>query len=170
MSSLLKCGCAVEIQSGFPARGFRTFTEVTVAHLVILVHLLTNSEDSLRHCATTSKSFVGLWTSKSALTHHIFLNRRVIETWFDKEYREFFYTREPFARYVDMGDISEQLALKERMNCKSFDWFMKEVAYDVFDKYPKLPPNKLWGELKNEAAGICLDTHGRHPPEKVSWK
>ena len=93
--------------------------------------------------------------------------RRVIETWFDDEYKEFFYTREPFARFVDMGNITEQLALKKKMNCKSFDWFMKEVAYDVFDKYPKLPPNKYWGELRNEASGLCLDTHGRHPPEKV---
>jgi len=94
--------------------------------------------------------------------------KRVIETWFDDEYKEFFYTREPFARFVDMGNITEQLALKKKMNCKSFDWFMKEVAYDVFDKYPKLPPNKYWGELRNEASGLCLDTHGRHPPEKVS--
>ena len=71
-----------------------------------------------------------------------------------------------------MGNITEQLAMKKKMNCKSFDWFMKEVAYDVFDKYPKLPPNKYWGELRNEASNMCLDTHGRHPPEKVrsySW-
>ena len=67
--------------------------------------------------------------------------RRVIETWFDDEYKEFFYTREPFARFVDMGNITEQLAMKKKMNCKSFDWFMREVAYDVFDKYPKLPPS-----------------------------
>ena len=95
--------------------------------------------------------------------------RRVIETWFDPEYKEYFYTREPLARFVDMGDISEQVALKTRMNCKSFDWFMKEVAYDIFEKYPRLPPNKLWGELINIGAGRqqCLDTYGRHPPEKV---
>lgn len=93
--------------------------------------------------------------------------KRVIETWFDDEYKEYFYTREPFARFVEMGDISEQLAMKERMKCKSFDWFMKEVAYDVFEKYPRLPPNEYWGELRNEASSLCLDTHGRHPPEKV---
>ncbi|TRY71908.1 hypothetical protein TCAL_00172 [Tigriopus californicus] len=94
--------------------------------------------------------------------------KRVIETWFDPEYKEYFYTREPFARMVDMGDISEQLALKRNLKCKSFDWFMKEVAYDVFEKYPPLPPNKLWGELKNLANNFCLDTHGRHPPEKIA--
>ena len=91
----------------------------------------------------------------------------MIETWFDPEYKEYFYTREPLARYIDMGDISEQLALKDRMKCKSFDWFMKEVAYDVFIKYPRLPPNKKWGELKNHATSNCLDTGGRHPPSQV---
>ena len=65
-----------------------------------------------------------------------------------------------------MGE-SEQLQLKKDKNCKSFDWFMKEVAYDVFDKYPRLPPNKHWGELENSATGQCPDTFGRHPPEKA---
>jgi len=66
-----------------------------------------------------------------------------------------------------MGDVSEQLALKKKMNCKSFDWFMNEIAYDVFDKYPKLPPNKHWGELKNEGSKTCIDTMGRHPPSEI---
>jgi polypeptide N-acetylgalactosaminyltransferase len=35
----------------------------------------------------------------------------------------------------------------------------------VLEKYPPLPPNKHWGELKSEASGACLDTFGRHPPE-----
>ena len=41
----------------------------------------------------------------------------------------------------------------------------QEIAYDVLEKYPPLPPNKHWGELRNEATGVCLDTFGRHPPE-----
>jgi len=93
--------------------------------------------------------------------------KRVVETWFDDDYKEFFYTREPLARFVDMGDITEQLKLKKDKNCKSFDWFMNEVAYDVFEKYPKLPPNKFWGEVRNQGSGQCLDTFGRHPPEKA---
>ena len=68
---------------------------------------------------------------------------------------------------IDHGDISDQLAMKERMKCKSFDWFMNEIAYDVFDKYPKLPPNKFWGELKNEGSKTCIDTMGRHPPSAI---
>ncbi len=38
-----------------------------------------------------------------------------------------------------MGDISEQLVLKQDLECKSFDWYMKNVAYDMLEKYPKLP-------------------------------
>lgn len=67
--------------------------------------------------------------------------------WFDDKYKEFFYTREPTARFLDMGNITQQLEMKKRLNCKSFAWFMKEVAYDVLDKYPELPANLHWGEV-----------------------
>lgn len=90
--------------------------------------------------------------------------KRVIETWFDDKYKEFFYTREPLARFLDMGDITEQLALKKRLNCKSFEWFMENVAYDVLDKYPELPPNLHFGELRSVAVNKCLDTLGHGPP------
>ncbi|XP_037071879.1 LOW QUALITY PROTEIN: N-acetylgalactosaminyltransferase 7-like, partial [Pollicipes pollicipes] len=90
--------------------------------------------------------------------------KRVIETWFDDKYKEYFYTREPMARFLDHGDISEQLAFKKRHNCKSFQWFMENVAYDVPDKFPELPPNVHWGELKNVADQRCLDTMGQPAP------
>lgn len=73
--------------------------------------------------------------------------KRVIETWFDEKHKEFFYTREPLARFLDMGDISEQVALKEKLQCKDFQWYMDNVAYDVYEKFPELPPNLHWGEV-----------------------
>lgn len=69
--------------------------------------------------------------------------------WFDPKYKEFFYTREPLARYLNVGDISEQLELKKRLKCKSFQWYMDNVAYDVFYKFPELPPNVNWGEVRS---------------------
>lgn len=81
--------------------------------------------------------------------------KRVIETWFDDKYKQYFYTREPLAQYLDMGDITDQLALKERLKCKSFEWFMQNVAYDVFDKFPQLPANLHWGELRSVATEMC---------------
>lgn len=95
--------------------------------------------------------------------------KRVIETWFDAKYKEYFYTREPMAKYLDMGDITEQLALKDRLNCKSFQWYMDNVAYDVLDKYPELPPNVHYGELRSLAVdGKCLDTLGHGPPSLMA--
>ncbi|PIO65949.1 glycosyltransferase, group 2 family protein, partial [Teladorsagia circumcincta] len=46
---------------------------------------------------------------------------RVIRTWMD-EYAEYYFIREPQAQRVDPGDISAQLALKERLHCKPFKW------------------------------------------------
>lgn len=81
----------------------------------------------------------------------------MIEVWFDDKYKEFFYTREPMARFLDMGNITQQLEMKKRLNCKSFAWFMEEVAYDVLDKYPELPPNVHWGEVRNYFEFWTLD-------------
>ena len=46
-----------------------------------------------------------------------------------------------------MGDIAPQLAIKKKLNCKSFAWFMENIAFDVLDKYPELPANVHWGEV-----------------------
>lgn len=96
--------------------------------------------------------------------------KRVIETWFDEPYKEYFYTREPLAKFADMGDISAPLALKERLNCKSFDWYMENIAYDVIDKFPKLPPNLHWGDIRSVANLECLDMLGQQPPSTVELR
>lgn len=66
-----------------------------------------------------------------------------------------------------MGDISEQIALRDRLRCKPFSWFMENVAYDVYDKFPKLPPNLHWGMVKNRGTKNCLDTMGRAAPAHI---
>ncbi|XP_043482373.1 N-acetylgalactosaminyltransferase 7 [Leptopilina heterotoma] len=94
--------------------------------------------------------------------------KRVIETWFDDKHKEFFYTREPLARLLDHGDITEQLLFKKRKQCKSFQWYMDNVAYDVLDKFPELPPNIHWGELVSVATSACLDTMAHSPPSLMA--
>lgn len=85
---------------------------------------------------------------------------RVIKTWMD-DYDKYYFIREPQAKYRQPGDISEQLALRKRLNCKSFEWFMNNVAYDVFNDFPLPPENDVWGEAKNPASGKCIDTMGQ---------
>ncbi|UYV62339.1 GALNT7 [Cordylochernes scorpioides] len=92
--------------------------------------------------------------------------KRVVEVWMD-EYKEYFYTREPMAMLYDAGDINEQLALKKRLGCRPFKWYMENVAYDVLEKYPVLPRNLYWGEVRSELTGQCLDTMSSHPPATV---
>lgn len=53
------------------------------------------------------------------------------------EYKEYIYLRKPerFSR-VDVGDISKQLAIKEKNHCKPFKYFLEVVAPDMLEKYP----------------------------------
>ncbi|VDM27308.1 unnamed protein product [Toxocara canis] len=46
---------------------------------------------------------------------------RVIKTWMDG-YGKYYYIREPSAKHRSPGDISAQVALRERLHCKSFKW------------------------------------------------
>lgn len=56
------------------------------------------------------------------------------------KYSEYVYQRRPHLRNVDPGNLTEQRALKERLHCKSFDWFMKNVAFDLTKYYPPVIP------------------------------
>lgn len=66
------------------------------------------------------------------------------------EYAEYYYRREPSIRSLKYGNISEQKKIKEKLHCKSFKWFMKNIAYDVLEKYPLPSKNIVWGEVRIE--------------------
>ena len=34
------------------------------------------------------------------------------------------------------GDLTKQLAIREKLQCKSFKWFMNNVAFDLPKRYP----------------------------------
>lgn len=38
------------------------------------------------------------------------------------------------------GDLTKQKAVREKLKCKSFDWFMKEIAFDQDKYYPAVDP------------------------------
>mmetsp|Transcript_157550 Transcript_157550/g.505271 ORF Transcript_157550/g.505271 Transcript_157550/m.505271 type:complete len:127 (-) Transcript_157550:241-621(-) len=59
--------------------------------------------------------------------------KRLISVWLDN-YKDKVYKAQPDLKdNRDMGDISARLALKERLQCKSMDWYVKNV-YPELDK------------------------------------
>lgn len=47
------------------------------------------------------------------------------------------YIRKPDRyKHIDAGDISAQLEVKERLQCKPFSYFLEVVAPDMLEKYP----------------------------------
>lgn len=84
--------------------------------------------------------------------------RRVAEVWMD-EYAEFLYKKRPHYREIDPGDLKEQRAIRTKLNCKPFKWFMENVAFDLVKYYPPVEPQPLAsGELRNKASNLCVDT------------
>lgn len=56
------------------------------------------------------------------------------------EYADYVYRRQPHYYRINPGDLSEQKLIRERLNCKPFKWFMKEVAFDLVKVYPPVEP------------------------------
>uniref|UniRef100_A0A3Q1IKM1 Polypeptide N-acetylgalactosaminyltransferase n=1 Tax=Anabas testudineus TaxID=64144 RepID=A0A3Q1IKM1_ANATE len=83
--------------------------------------------------------------------------KRVAEVWMD-EYAEYVYQRRPEYRHLSAGDMTAQKELRNRLNCKSFKWFMSEVAWDLPKHYPPVePPAAAWGEIRNVGSNMCME-------------
>ncbi|VDO90118.1 unnamed protein product, partial [Heligmosomoides polygyrus] len=96
--------------------------------------------------------------------------RRVAEVWMD-EYKHHLFKHRPGVGAIDTGDISRQKAVRERLKCKSFDWFMKEVAFDQDKYYPAVEPKaSASGELRNRGAGMCVDTQFKQSNQRFGLR
>uniref|UniRef100_A0AAY4B7L6 Polypeptide N-acetylgalactosaminyltransferase n=1 Tax=Denticeps clupeoides TaxID=299321 RepID=A0AAY4B7L6_9TELE len=82
---------------------------------------------------------------------------RLAEVWMD-DYKEIFYRRNQqaaqMAREKSFGDVSQRVDLRERLQCKSFSWYLKNVYPEVF--MPDLNPLH-YGSVKNVGTDSCLD-------------
>ncbi|XP_068506843.1 N-acetylgalactosaminyltransferase 7 isoform X15 [Syngnathus scovelli] len=49
---------------------------------------------------------------------------------------------------------------RQEHRCKSFKWFMEEIAYDIPLHYPLPAKNIEWGEIRGFETGYCIDSMG----------
>ncbi|EGD74062.1 polypeptide N-acetylgalactosaminyltransferase 1 [Salpingoeca rosetta] len=87
---------------------------------------------------------------------------RIVEVWLDEYKPQFYGHRASHFTGVDFGDVSAQIALRSRLGCKPFSWYVQTV-------YPQLHVpehhNLAWGELR--CGTVCLDTMGHGDGEEV---
>jgi len=82
---------------------------------------------------------------------------RVADVWMD-DYAKHFYNIRFDLKHKKHDDVAERKKLRENLQCKSFDWYLKNV-------YPELEiPDDNYieaGQIRNPQTNICLDTLGK---------
>lgn len=96
----------------------------------------------------------------------VYINKvRTVETWFD-EYKERYYEADPAARQFKrvMGDISERLALKTKLQCKPFKWYVDKFKNVFFEKN-MIPRETFLIRDKSEQLCVRAAEQGGHLEE-----
>lgn len=82
--------------------------------------------------------------------------KRAVEVWMEPVHKDLVYNYFPQMKNLDVGDLSERLELKRRLNCKPFSWFMANVWPELFVLSQNVT---AWGSARNLHTNKCLDNH-----------
>ncbi|CAH1259388.1 GALNT1 [Branchiostoma lanceolatum] len=108
------------------------------------------------HIERTNKPYLSV-RSNDTKDINIEVNKaRVAEVWMD-QYKRYLYARQPNLKNISHGDISERQALRKRLGCKSFQWYLENVYPDRLEHTVENGFFRAWGELRNVHTGLCLD-------------
>ncbi|VDD93151.1 unnamed protein product [Enterobius vermicularis] len=107
-------------------------------------------------------------------------SKRLAEVWMD-DYKRLYYLHRPDLK-VDfqsqkfhfcicalqkkkVGDYSKRVALRKKLNCKSFKWYLDTIIPDKF-----VPDENVlgFGALRNKKSGLCLDTLQRDEKSTIN--
>ncbi|XP_050351164.1 putative polypeptide N-acetylgalactosaminyltransferase 9 [Nymphalis io] len=87
---------------------------------------------------------------------------RLAEVWLD-EYANLYYQRIGYSK-GDYGDISKRRELREKLKCKSFDWYLLNV-YPEMKIYNKSAAFGQIFNIRNKA--VCLDSSSTSSPSSL---
>ncbi|XP_059053375.1 putative polypeptide N-acetylgalactosaminyltransferase 9 isoform X2 [Achroia grisella] len=77
---------------------------------------------------------------------------RLAEVWLD-DYAKYYYQRVGNDK-GDYGDITSRTLLREKLGCKSFEWYLKNIYPELF-----IPGESVaHGEIANSWSKMCLDS------------
>lgn len=80
------------------------------------------------------------------------------------EYKQYLYDKKPQAfEGIDAGNLTLPRLLRERLQCKTFDWFLREIAFDLMRDYPPHEESLYaWGSVYSlSAPHLCVTVTDR---------
>uniref|UniRef100_A0A8C1KT83 Polypeptide N-acetylgalactosaminyltransferase n=1 Tax=Cyprinus carpio TaxID=7962 RepID=A0A8C1KT83_CYPCA len=102
---------------------------------------------------------------------------RLAHVWMD-DYKEQYFVLRPELRNRDYGDISDRVAIRKRLQCHSFKWYLDNIYPEMQVSSPHKPQHPVFinkglkrpkvlqrGRLRNLLADKCLVAQGR-PSQK----
>ncbi|VDN05065.1 unnamed protein product [Thelazia callipaeda] len=81
-------------------------------------------------------------------------SKRLAEVWMD-DYKRFYYMHRKDLKEKDVGDLSERKALRKRLKCQSFKWYLDNIASNKFILDENVT---AFGAFRNPSSNLCLDT------------
>lgn len=92
--------------------------------------------------------------SFEGIDSHGFNTLRTVLTWMD-DYSRYFFMSRPDLLKKDSGNLTSRKELRNKLNCQSFEWYLKNV-YDgrkfVYDH-----DVQAYGRIENRRKNLCID-------------
>nr|KAG5692701.1 hypothetical protein BaRGS_008564 [Batillaria attramentaria] len=85
----------------------------------------------------------------------IYNYKRAVEVWMGP-FKKFVYQHHPQMKDLDVGDLSGRKALRDRLHCRNFTWYLQNVWPEL---YPYGDNATHWGRVKAMNEDLCLDNN-----------